>query len=107
MPLSLTLRRPRSGRLEGRGVRSRSPESQMGLPDWQTRGEHNGLSPLRTFAGAAGARSPVRAHACRAGRGALLRAGEAGSDALPDAAGPSGPEAAGARTGALEPVSLR
>src|SRR2546421_7692902 len=79
----------------------------MGSPDWQTRGEHNGLSPLRTFAGVAGARPPVHADACRAGRGALLRAGEARGDTLPDAASVAGPEAAGARAGALEPVPLR
>ena len=45
--------------------------------------------------------------ACRAGRGALLRAGQAGGRALQDAAGPPGPEAAGARAGALEPVPVR
>src|SRR6266702_5493065 len=101
MPLSLTLRRPRSGRLEGRGVRSRRPEDQMRT------GENNGLSTLRAFAGAPGTRPPVHADACRAGRGALLRAGEAGSRALPDTASLAGSEAAGPGAGALEPVPLR
>src|SRR6478609_6303377 len=106
MPLSLILRRPRSGRLEGRGARFHLPRKTKCDHPRRT-GDRYGLSPLRTFAGAAGTRPPIHADACRAGRGALLRAGEAGSDALQDAAGPSRPEATGARAGALEPVPLR